>query len=168
MEADLSIVDKGRDFPLMELREQMKPREINLNLLQEGLKGGKKTVRASAYEFLLRVLLALNEADDWTGRLIRRAYTYITIHHIFPKSRLKKTKFIDCFANITFVNEEVNKKISNKLPRVYLKEYEDSLNKHFIPLNESLWHEDRFEDFIKERIKLIHKAAKKLLPDITT
>ena len=74
----------------------------------------------------------------------------------------------DNVANITIISSSANKKIEFRDPKGYLKElYEvdpELLEKHFIPTDKELWDiDDRFSEFLKERMRLIINAIEKEL-----
>jgi hypothetical protein len=86
----------------------------------------------------------------------------LQIHHIFPKDVLEKVgkdQFVDDVANITIISNKANERISNKPPSDYLKELHKAdpelLSKHFVPTDEKLWNINDYEEFLKERRKLI-------------
>ena len=97
------------------------------------------------------------------------------IDHIHPKSRLKE-KYEDIkindIANYQLLDSVSNRHEKNALPfnewiiaiEQTLKEQgstiDDYLNKHCIPPDRELWNEDKFENFLKERSKLIYEKIK--------
>lgn len=90
-------------------------------------------------------------------------------HHIFPQSVLYKSGYssgdnvhkqtVNQIANLAFLTKQANLKISNADPLAYLREVEDrfpgALEEQFVPLDQSLWNAERFEDFLTERRRLI-------------
>ena len=90
-------------------------------------------------------------------------------HHIFPQSVLYKSGYtstdnthkqiVNQIANLAFLTKQANLKISNSDPLAYLREVEErfpgALAEQFMPMDESLWSIDRFEDFLAERRRLI-------------
>lgn len=96
----------------------------------------------------------------------------LQIHHIFPKEILEKIgkdQLVDEAANITILSDRANRKIGAKSPSDYLKELHekdpDLLRKHFVPTKEELWHVNNYEEFLKERRKLILDSANEFLSD---
>ena len=105
------------------------------------------------------------------------------IDHIFPQSVLKKIKDKnpntgrfdilhykwwdrDQFANLMLLTASENGAggKSNILPKDWFKDKtNDYLEKHLIPKDKKLWEIDRFDDFIKERKKLIEEKFKDIL-----
>jgi hypothetical protein len=66
---------------------------------------------------------------------------------------------VNQIANLAFLTKQANLKISNSDPLAYLREVEErfpgALAEQFVPMDESLWAVDRFEDFTAERRRLI-------------
>lgn len=89
----------------------------------------------------------------------------LQVHHIFPKDVLEnvgKESLADHPANITVISGRANERIRNKPPSRYLKELlerdPELLEKHLVPINEDLWRVENYEEFLKERAKLILQA----------
>jgi hypothetical protein len=90
-------------------------------------------------------------------------------HHIFPQSVLYKSGYssadnvhkqiVNQIANLAFLTKQANLKISNADPLAYLREVEanfpGALAEQCIPMDESLWSVDSFEDFLEERQRLM-------------
>jgi hypothetical protein len=119
-------------------------------------------------------LLVKNNADDWTGKPIcRKPYGELAKHHIFPRGFIKeKIEFesneiekmkINCLGNITFIDKSENISIGDTDPKEYLKGYDPLvLEKHFIPVDESLWDINRYDEFLDRRVELIYEFSKKI------
>jgi len=109
---------------------------------------------------LLLYVAARNEgAEDWWKghRITTSDYEE---HHIIPRSLLKKAGYdfslIDDAANIAFLTEKANRRISNADPIKYLAEIDkNKLEKQFVPLDESLWDIKNYEDFLIHRRRII-------------
>jgi len=100
----------------------------------------------------------------------------IHTHHIFPQSLLYKHKFkssdrqdvrkVNEIANLAFITQEANLKISNKDPLDYLKavkeKYPSALKHQFMP-DEKYWSVDSYEDFLLQRRKQIAEVINKFL-----
>jgi hypothetical protein len=117
-----------------------------------------------------------NGAKDWfTGVKVKRD-TYsedqnVEYHHIFPKKLLDE-QGIDRFArdemaNLAFLGQKANRKIRATEPAIYLaeiaEEAPDRLEAQFVPLDPKLWSLDRFEDFLKERRRMLAQAMNEVL-----
>lgn len=113
---------------------------------------------------LLLYIVARNEGaeDWWKGHKITTSD--YEEHHIIPRSLLKKADYeyalIDDAANIAFLTEKANRKISNTSPEEYLSEIDSSkLEKQFVPLDKNLWKIENYEDFLMHRRRIIIEKA---------
>jgi len=108
-------------------------------------------------KLLLYVLSRHEGAEDWwKGHKITT--TDYEEHHIIPRSLLKRAGYdfslIDDAANIAFLTEKANRKISNTDPVVYLSEIDPKkLKKQFVPTDKELWKIENYEDFLNHRRK---------------
>lgn len=110
-------------------------------------------------------------AQDWRNRLqieLRASgkNQALQFHHIFPRSRQGEIgcsrQLIDDIANMAFISAKTNKWINNRnpcdyLPRLVSEIGEDELRKQCIPTDENLWNLDAYEEFLRQRRKLIAK-----------
>lgn len=107
-------------------------------------------------------------AKDWMSNLLialshSGVQHKLQFHHIFPKARLKKlgiTRKADDIANLCFISGKMNRKISDKDPKEYLRDViaktgEGPFIAQCIPVDEGLWSVDCYDEFLKERRKLI-------------
>lgn len=90
----------------------------------------------------------------------------LEVHHIFPKSVLRKhrkrysQKEINALANLCFLTKACNLKIGAKPPEQYFPEVDKSaLESQWIPTDPDLWVADNFRDFLRERRRLLAQAA---------
>lgn len=126
--------------------------------------------RGDDKRLLLYVISREFGATDWfKGHKITT--TDFEEHHIFPRSLLKKegieTSLIDDIANIAFLTEKANRKISNSRPIEYLPKIDpEKLRNQFIPLDKKLWKMDAYEEFLRARRKLIVKHVNKFLDSV--
>lgn len=109
---------------------------------------------------LLLYIVARNEGaeDWWKGHKITTSD--YEEHHIIPRSLLKKADYeyalIDDVANIAFLTEKANRKISNMSPEEYLSEIDSAkLEKQFVPPDKNLWKIENYEDFLIHRRRII-------------
>jgi hypothetical protein len=116
------------------------------------------------------------EAADWfTGIKIRRSNfsedQNIEYHHIFPK-KLLNTRGVDRYvrdeiANIAFLGQRANKRILAREPSDYLAEIAEQdrvrLESQFVPMDQTLWHMDRFETFLAARRELLAHEMNQVL-----
>lgn len=93
-------------------------------------------------------------------------------HHILPRAQFEESKRVkaDTVANIAFVTGEANRSVGAASPDVYLKKLsKETLESQCIPLDPSLWHIDRAEQFWDARRELLAEAfngfLRKMLPN---
>jgi hypothetical protein len=177
LEDDIEIIKSHTSgFPFHRLLDSMKAK-INKTKISEGdfknidiniLRGtaGKK------YIFMLYILLHKNDATDWAGRPLGENFDNLAKHHIFPKEDLRERGedeiTVNHLGNLTFINKAINEELQNRLPQDYLVEYEQVLEKHFIPTDRPLWKLDNYTKFIDKRIQLLWNACCEMLKDSTT
>ena len=106
------------------------------------------------------------------------------IHHIFPTNYIennpgKNSLNEDSLINIAYLRNKTNLEISDKNPLLYIKDFadkgsnfEDVLKSHLIPPQLLEWSnlgcmpDNALDQFIEQRIDLIIKEIRNLLPDI--
>lgn len=117
---------------------------------------------------VLYMLTRMGEARDWGLGLPLRATVLgqnnrLEVHHIFPKSQLKKLGYskemINAIANFCFLSKATNLHIGNRLPEEYFLEIEaqhpGALASQWIPADRALWKVERFRDFLEARKELL-------------
>jgi hypothetical protein len=158
-------IDSMFDFLAKTLKQQKEEVRISKEELVRVFRGRGRGVVSDAAKFLLKALLTLNNADDWSGKVINFAHKELELHHIFPRSTDERT---DSVANLTFISSVINKSIQNKHPHEYifneLKLSPKVLEEHFMPVEKEYYTD--FEKFISERASIIVSKGKKLLPDL--
>jgi hypothetical protein len=94
----------------------------------------------------------------------------LQIHHFFPKALMLKhgysLELINTFANLTLISADANLDILMEEPSTYLKRLKidrKQLDIQCIPMDQALWHVDRYEDFLEARRKLLAKRANEYL-----
>lgn len=121
------------------------------------------TGKSKNSKLLLYVVARKEGAEDWwKGHKITT--TDYEEHHIIPRSLLKKADYeytlIDDTANIAFLTEKANRKISNSSPEQYLASIDQAkLEKQFVPLDKNLWKIENYEHFLQQRRKIIVEAV---------
>lgn len=153
---------------------------------------GKGSHRNQLYKSILLLFKHNNLRDFYTGEkpsIYGTKITKLEQHHIFPSNssvgkdiinKYKNSEYyniINNIANISLITKETNNsRISNKNPSIYIKEFEDEyyrkgnieefykiMENHFISREMlKFLKEDKFEDFIVARTKLIYEQIKKL------
>jgi len=133
---------------------------------------------------MLYVLAKYNKATDWSngGSLQDTMGDYFSIHshHIFPQAILYKSGFdsenhldkkrVNDIANRAFITRDTNFGFLDQVPADYLKEviakYPDALKQQMIPIEESLWRVEKYNDFLIVRRKMIADAINSFLKEL--
>ena len=128
---------------------------------------------------ILYLLTRIGEARDWgTGIPLKRnllgRMNQLEVHHIFPKSLLYKQRHskpdVNALGNFCFLTKDTNLQIRDTLPEVYFPQVEDShpgaLASQWIPMDPELWKLDNYLLFLKERRRLLAKAANEFLIEL--
>jgi len=144
-----------------------KDREIITNFKPEEIEESNNTT----FQLALFVLLkSMNVKQDLLGRnFLENAASQEDkpeFHHIFPRKCLEGTQYeeiCDHIANLTIITSKSNKEISKKQPSYLLQISDELKRQHFIPQDRNLYKVDRYEDFLKERQKLIANALNNFL-----
>jgi len=143
------------------LQSNLAWREIPLSALQGDYENYHLTILLLLYKRL--------ESRDWNltetpspKRISEMSSEQLSIHHIFPEEFLERRGLqqnYDLFGNVTIISYDANRRLKYRNPKDYLKELNymapELLTKHCIPPDEGLWDVNRYEDFVKERAKLI-------------
>jgi hypothetical protein len=121
-------------------------------------------------------MLAESYARDWCDphfRLDGKVHGHnaqLQIHHFFPRSLLKKhgrgEDEINTFGNYVVISKSCNLDVLAEEPLTYMKRIRISnaeLQKQCIPIDRNLWHVDRYDDFLKERCRLLAASANAFL-----
>jgi hypothetical protein len=174
-------------FPFEELMENIrKNRPLAAAVSKDSiLEGYSKDVLKRpniAYLFILYTALVDNNADDFTGKLIKNAkHNELSRHHIFPRALIREQynipeemseedypiRGINGLGNITFINKEINSEIYDEKPKNYLAKYsKETLKRHFIPIEYEFWDVKKFDEFADKRIEQLYEFLKSRYPDI--
>lgn len=94
----------------------------------------------------------------------------LQIHHFFPKALMTKHGYsldkINTFANYTVISADDNLDISMEEPATYLQRLgmdSKQLQIQCIPMDKSLWHVDRYANFLAARRQLLAQRANEFL-----
>lgn len=164
LDQDLGAIQKGAG--VQGLLQSLRTQVGRLDILASDLENRNSR---SAYFKSMFMAFKKAEAKDWRDQLVislkhSGSQHSLQFHHLFPQAVLKKqnkeTREINDICNLSFISGQTNRKISDKEPAKYLPDYiekvgEDELKKQCIPLDRSLWELDRYDDFLRERRKLI-------------
>jgi hypothetical protein len=168
------------DRLLRRLNERMSVRELckaTSRTLRKLTPGDFEASRISGpVTSLYLSMLAENDARDWCDhhfRLDGKVHGHnaeLQIHHFFPRSLLKKhgsgEDVINTFANYVVISKSCNLDVLAEEPATYMKRIRVSdteLEKQCIPRDRNLWHIDQYDDFLKERRRLLAVAANRFL-----
>ena len=168
LDQDLEALE-GKNGGLDRLIEQLRVWHGDLLVNPDHFKGSSSATRFYA---VLYMLSRMGEAKDWgTGLPLKSNMmgksSKLEVHHIFPKSRLKKQGLgkqeRNALANYCFQSKETNQKIGNNLPEKYFLEVEknhpEALKSQWIPMDENLWKLDSYDAFLAERRELLAEEA---------
>ena len=138
--------------------------------------GARKSAR---FYSIMYMLTRMSEARDFGDGLLLRKHqlgkmAQLELHHIFPKSQLKKRDHsvneINALANYCFLTKESNSSIRNKLPADYLAKvaetYPGVLESQWIPTDPNLWKIDNYTKFLSARRELLAQATDKMLKNL--
>lgn len=155
------------------LMDRLRLQVGRLDITPEELEG--RNQRSSLFKTMFLAFRA-SDAKDWKdGVIISLSHSgmqhKLQFHHIFPKALLKKegiTRKADDIANLCFISGRMNRKISDKSPETYLpdiiaKAGTAPFDAQCIPLNEELICVDSYNEFLKQRRKLIAKRLDEFL-----
>jgi hypothetical protein len=114
-----------------------------------------------------------NARDWWYGTPVTLSHdgTYkVEYHHIHPRARLRATYSkaeINDLANLAFISDKANRKISARSPAVYFEDLEksdaDYLTDHLIPTDPALRTADAYPEFVAHRRAMLATAMNELL-----
>jgi len=175
LNSDIKIIEhikenKEIDFD-KEIRLENKSKNYYIDLLKENFSA------SNAFDKAVLCILAYAEPKKFNDNSkVRLDNSYLNIstsrnyHHFFPKAYLKNTKYsnyANALANITFVDDYLNKRvIRDKPPSKYISEFmkenpniEETLKTHFINIK-------NFGIFTDDYCKFLHRRASILADEI--
>ncbi|NLT73447.1 MAG: DUF262 domain-containing protein [Chloroflexi bacterium] len=136
-----------------------------------------RAIQHPLYRMSYVIIKGLGAVDWFNGASLAdphgRSYQ-IHSHHIFPTSLLYSReggyssenhlhkKLVNEIANRAFLTGDTNLSLSNSEPIEYLGQvqgqYPGALKNQLVPLDPSLWHLERYEEFLAERRHLLAEA----------
>lgn len=131
--------------------------------------------RSSPMMSLLISMMRDNNAKDWLGGTpldgtVLGHNAELHVHHIFPKALLARYEYgsseINRLANFAIISADSNLEVGMEDPASYLtrlKVNKKHLEAQCIPTDPDLWQISRYDDFIKERRKLLAQRANEYL-----
>ena len=164
LDLDLSTLFKTKKID--ELINQLQLHVKKFNVDSEDITN--KGIRSPFFSMLYFVLKQNGAKDWWTGISLSDKHIgkshLLQYHHIFPKSLLKKVPYekkeINEMSNMAFIGGKTNRSITNKEPKIYLKDViekrgENALTSQLIPMDESLWELNKYPIFLQKRREAI-------------
>nr|BFE55728.1 DUF262 domain-containing protein [Dactylosporangium thailandense] len=169
-----SDTNLARDIQAARKPEPARELLRNLGVLQavpsitaESLAGRSKE---SPYFFLSLLVAQRNGARDWwyaTSIMPGESDDFqLQYHHVHPVATLDRYDKgeINDLANLAFISRKANLKISDRSPADYFPSVEaDTLQAHYIPLDEDLRAAAAFPRFLAQRRRLLAEAMTDLL-----
>ena len=164
LDLDLSTLFKTKKID--ELINQLQLHVKKFNVDSEDITN--RGIRSPFFSMLYFVLKQNGAKDWWTGISLSDKHIgkshLLQYHHIFPKSLLKKVPYekkeINEMSNMAFIGGKTNRSITNKEPKIYLKDViekrgENALTSQLIPMDESLWELNKYPIFLQKRREAI-------------
>ena len=172
---DLALIEQD-EGALDRLVDELRRNRGDLRLEPRDFTGWSQGAR---FYSLLYMLTRVWHAKDWgTGlELSSHLLGYLSslqLHHIFPKAQLYKHGYsvaeANAIANFTFLTQETNLGISDRLPEEYLEEFvkmqPGAVESHWIPMQRELWRIEKYREFLDARRELLAKAANEFLDSL--
>jgi hypothetical protein len=169
---DLALIEE-KDGSLDRLIDGLRLLRGDLSLQAEDFRGWSRGAR---FYPLLYMLTRVHKARDWdtgielSGHLLGNL-SQLQLHHIFPKSVLYDRGYarpdVNALANFTFLTQETNLLVSNRLPEEYMPEFLEkqpgAIESHWIPTDPELWKVENYAAFLDARRELLATAANEFL-----
>jgi hypothetical protein len=132
-------------------------------------------LRNSPYMLMAYVLARRAGAQDWFNGVAIAGGQNLEVHHIFPKALLREQydlakdyRLVDQVANLAFLSAKANARISSQSPEEYMKQIEaERLRAQSVPLDQSLWTLDHFQEFLLARRTMLADAINQYLQSLT-
>ncbi|MBN3992644.1 MAG: DUF262 domain-containing protein [Nostoc sp. NMS2] len=169
---DLHVLE-SEDNPLDQLIANLRQNRGDLEIKAIDFQGWGMGAR---FYPLLYMLTRVHQAQDWDSGIelskhLLGKHSCLQVHHIFPKSLLYKGGYpkseVNAIANLTFLTQETNLKVSNRHPSEYFEAFEqiqpDAIATHWIPMERSLWQIENYHYFLAARRDLLAQAANSFL-----
>lgn len=158
------------------LIQQLRQQRGDLRLHPNGFVGWSRGAR---FYPMVYMLTRVGKACDWGSGIelsnhLLGKQSNLHLHHIFPKHLLYDHNYdkteVNALANMTFLTQETNLKISDQPPHAYFPEIADKhpgvLESHWIPMDFELWGQENYPEFLSARQKLLAEAANALLDNL--
>jgi hypothetical protein len=165
---DLALIEQ-RDGALDRLIAELRRNRADLQLHADDFLGSSKGAR---FYPLLYMLTRIGQAKDWaSGIELKKTFSQLDVHHIFPKALLYKHGYtrpdVNAIANLTFLTQDTDLRVSDRYPAEYLEEFVSKqpgvIESHWIPTERRLWRVDNYTEFLAARRELLAQAANDIL-----
>jgi len=172
---DLALIEEN-EGALDRLVNQLRQIRGDLRLQASDFMGWSRGAR---FYPLLYMLTRVHKARDWGTGVELSSHllgnlSQLQLHHIFPRSVLYDHEYkrpeVNALANFTFLTQDTNLLLSDRLPQDYFEEViakqPGALESHWIPMDRQLWDVKRYPDFLAARRELLAKAANDFLASL--
>lgn len=129
-----------------------------------------RSLKSAAFMMSFLAARSRGATDWWTATRIGldgSGQFRIEYHHIHPQATLRSTYTkaqINDLANLAFISEQANKRISARVPAVYFGELDEAeLTRHFIPLDSQLRETPNYLAFVAARRAALAEAINEFL-----
>ncbi|MDD5742309.1 MAG: DUF262 domain-containing protein [Candidatus Peribacteraceae bacterium] len=180
LDKDVHLAMDGEN-PIPDLVNEIQDERGRIEVKPDDLEG-----RGSSHPLykMLYIITKHKKAIDWAngGTIYGTLGDHFSIqsHHIFPQAVLYRNgyvasnhlqkKLVNEIANRAFITRDTNYEISDKEPSDYLpaieEEYAGALERQLIPMDRTLWHVERYDDFLRARRKLIAESINEFLASL--
>ena len=170
---DLATIEDTNGHELERLIEALRRNRGDLKIASNDFTGWSV---GSRFYPLLYMLTRVNHSKDWCTGIELSAHMLgklnsLQLHHIFPKSLLYKHGYrrneVNALANFTFLTQDCNLKVSNRVPAKYIPEFVEkqpgAIESHWIPMDPDLWKIENYLEFLEARRELLAQAANQFL-----
>ena len=154
---DISTIRDGGNYKELILNIEKREGNLKERIKSDISEWGKMN------KLLLYTILWIKNAKDWRPPYNEIYAKDVTLHHIFPRSRLIDSEWedlLDDIGNLTLINARTNIVLRDKLPQEYLSTIPESIRRtHLIPNEPELWKIENFARFLEERKRLLMQAV---------
>lgn len=171
--ADQDVVAIKSESPIEDMIQNIEDKVgKNRPVTERELRDQRKN---SSFMTISYVLARRANAQDWFNGVLIHGTQSLEFHHIFPKEVLREkydlranSYLIDQVANLAFLSKRANLKINSQPPNQYLNDIQEHrLVAQSVPMVQSLWSLEKFEDFLGLRREALAKGINQLLQSLT-
>ncbi len=172
---DLNVIEEPNGA-LDRVIQQLRQQRGDLRLHPNDFVGWSRGAR---FYPMMYMLTRVWHARDWGSGIelsnhMLGSTSSLQLHHVFPKRLLYEHNYdkteVNALANMTFLTQDTNLKISDRPPREYFPEVErkhpGALKSHWIPMDPALWRQENYPKFLEARQQLLAEAANDFLDSL--